>query len=129
ADAVNVALVELAEASARGAIRAPDGLNLVALEKPGELVAVLGDDARERDGQIIAERQVGLARALVLAALEDFEDELVALLAVLAQERLDVFDRGRLQRLEAVALVDIFNTADDVLAPPHVGGEEVAHAA
>ena len=55
--------------------------------------------------------------------------KLVALLAVLPQQRLDVLDRGRLQRLEAVALVHVLDDADDVLAPPQVGREEVAHAA
>src|SRR5215210_4625671 len=80
---VNVALVELAEAPARGAVCAPDGLNLVALEKLREPLAVLCDDARERHRQIVAQRQIGFAGLLVLAALEDFEDELVALLAVL----------------------------------------------
>src|SRR5205085_4485570 len=115
-------------ASAGGAVCAPDGLNLVALEEARELVAVLGDDAREWDGQVITQSQIRFARALVLAALEDFEDELVALLAVLAQKRLDVLDRRSLQRLEAVALVNVLDDSDDVLAPPNVGGGEVAHA-
>jgi hypothetical protein len=129
ADAVNVALVELSEAAARGAVCAPDGLNLVALEEARELVAVLRDDARERHRQVVTQSEVGLARPFVLAALEYLEDELVALLAVLPHQRLYVLDRGRLQRLEAVALVHGLYDADDVLAPPHVRGEEVAHAA
>ena len=129
ADAVNVALIELAEAPARGAVCAPDGLNLVTLEELRELVAVLRDDARERHRQVVAQREVCLARLLVLAPLEDFEDELVALLAVLPHQGLYVLDRGRLKGLEAVTLVSLLDDAHDVLAPPNVRGEKVAHAA
>src|SRR4051812_34916321 len=129
ADAVNVALIELSEASARGAVCPPDGLNLVSLEKLREPFAVLRDDARKRNGQIVTERQVCLARLLVLAALEYFEDELVALLAILPHQRLYVLDGGRLQRLEAVTLVNVLDDAYDVLAPPNVRREKVAHAA
>src|SRR4029450_449357 len=98
---VHVALVELAEAPARRPVGAPARLNLGALEEAAQ-VAVLGDDARERHGQVVAERQVGelrprvralphrlLERALQLgAALEDAEDELIALFAVLAADTL-----------------------------------------
>jgi hypothetical protein len=63
-------------------------------------------DARQRHGEVVAQRQIGLPARLVLAALEDLEDELIALVAVLAQQRLEVLDRRRLERLEAVALVD-----------------------
>ena len=65
----------------------------------------------------------------MLAALQDLEDELVALVAVLAEERLDVLEGRRLQRLEAVAFVDVANDADHVLAPADVVGEKIARAA
>ena len=84
-DRVDVALVELAEAAARRAIRPPHGLNLVPLEELRQLRLVLRDDARERHRQVVAQRQVGLAARLVLAALQDLEDELIALFAVLAR--------------------------------------------
>src|SRR5882672_4230908 len=45
---VYITLIELAKAAARGAIGAPDGLNLIALEKLWQLRFVLGDDARQR---------------------------------------------------------------------------------
>src|SRR5205823_3250806 len=57
------------------------------------------------------------------------ENELVAFFAVLTKQRLDVLDGGRLERLEAVALVDALDDAEDVLAPADVLREEVAHAA
>src|SRR5262249_4918481 len=90
---------------------------------------VMGDDARQRHRQVVAQRQIGLAARLVLAALEDLENELVALLAVLAEQGLQVLDRWRLERLEAVAFVDTLDDADDVLPPPGVLGQEVAHPA
>ena len=52
-----------------GPIGAPDRLNLIALEELRQLVLVLRDDARERDGQVVAQREVGFAARLVLAAL------------------------------------------------------------
>ena len=129
AERVDVALVELAEAPARRTVGAPHRLNLVALEQARQLRLVMRDDARERHGQVVAQREVRLPARLVLAALEDLEDELVALVAVLAEQRLEVLDRRRLERLEAVALVDALDDADDVLAAPHVFRQEVAHAA
>src|SRR5689334_6026552 len=65
----------------------------------------------------------------MLAALENLEDELIALFAVLPQERVDVLGSGCLERLEAVALVDTLDDADDVFTPTHVFRKEVAHAA
>ncbi len=128
-DGVHVALVELAEAALLRAIGAPHRLDLVPLEELRQLRAVLGHDPRERHRQVVAQGEVGLPRLRALAALEDLEDEAVALFAVLAEERLDVLDGRRLDGLEPVALVHVGDDADDVSAPPHVGGQEVAHAA
>src|SRR5262249_21861003 len=44
-------------------------------------------------------------------------------------ERLDVLERRRLERLEAVALVHAAHHTDDVLPPPDVAWQEVARAA
>src|SRR4051812_25130142 len=68
-DDVDVALIELAEAPARRTVGAPHGLNLVSLEELRQLSAMLGDDPRQRDGEVVAQREVGLAA--VLAAPED----------------------------------------------------------
>jgi hypothetical protein len=65
----------------------------------------------------------------VLAALQDLEDELIALFAILPHQRLEVLDRRGLERFEAVALVHPPDHADDVLATPDVFREVVAHAA
>ena len=126
---VNVALEELAKAAARRPVGAPHRLNLIALEQTRQLRAVLGNHPRQRHGEIVPQRQIRLPGRLVLAALENLENEPVALLAVLAHQRLEVLDRGSFQRLEPVSLVDILDLADDVLAPAHVFRQEVAHPA
>ena len=107
ADGVDVALIELAKPPARRPIRPPHRLNLIALEEPRQLAAMFGDDARERHGQVVAKREIGFARRLVLAAAQHFENELVAFFAVLAGQRLDVLERRRLERLEPVSPVDV----------------------
>ena len=61
ADRVDVALIELAEAAARRPVGAPHRLNLVALEELRQLALILRDHARERHGQVVAQREVGLA--------------------------------------------------------------------
>ena len=90
---------------------------------------MLGDDARERDRQVVPQGEIRPAARLVLAALEDLEDELVALFPVLAQERLEVLHRRRLERLVPVPLVHRGDDANDVLATAHLVGQKVAHAA
>ena len=65
----------------------------------------------------------------MLAALEDLEDELIALFAVLPHERVDVLGSGCLERLESIALVDTLDDADDVFTATHVFREKVAHPA
>jgi cysteine synthase len=100
---------------------------------------VLGVDARERHGQVVAQGGVGevlledrLAAlqhaAQRLAAVEHAEDELVALVAVLAHQRLEALHGRGLEGVEAVPAVDAADDVEDVLAAPHVAGQEVARA-
>ena len=127
-DRIDIALKELAEPSARRPVRAPHRLNLIPFEDLRDLVLILRDDARERHREVVPEREIGFAGVLVLAALEDLEDQLVAFLAVLPEQRLDVLERRRLERLEAVPLVHVPDHADDVLAAPDVVRQEIARA-
>src|SRR5438067_1708857 len=92
ADRIDVALVELAKPSAGGPVRPPDRLNLIALEELRQLVLVLRNHACERHGEIVPKREIRLPACLVLPAFEDLENELVALFAVLAEERFDVLE-------------------------------------
>ncbi len=126
---VDVALVELAEPAARRAIRTPHRLNLVALEESRQLVLVLRDDARERDRQIVPKRKIRFAGVLVLAALEDLEDQLVAFLAVLPQQRLNVLEGGRLERFEPVLLVHVADDTNHVFATAYLVWKEIACSA
>ena len=90
---------------------------------------MLGDHPRERHREVVAQRQVGFARRLVLAAAQHLEYELGAFVAVLARQGLDVLERRRLERLEPVAPVHVLHDADDVVAAPDIVGEKIAHAA
>jgi hypothetical protein len=94
---------------------------------------VVRDHTRQRHCQVVTEREVGrVSQRDVLqrvATLQDLENELIALFAVLPHEGFEILDGRRLERLEAVALVDTLDDPDDVFAAPHVFREEVAHAA
>jgi hypothetical protein len=61
-DGVDVALVELAEPALGRTVGPPHRLDLIALEEARQLRLVMGDDAGQRHRQVVAQRQVGLAR-------------------------------------------------------------------
>jgi hypothetical protein len=65
----------------------------------------------------------------VFTAPQHFENKPIALFAVLAGQRLDVLERRRLERLEAVSAIDARNDIDHVFAAANVFGQGVAHAA
>jgi hypothetical protein len=69
---------------------------------------VVRDDTGQRHGEVVAQSEVGLAGGLPFSAFQNLVNELVAFVAVLAEQGLDIFDRRRLERLEAVARVDAF---------------------
>src|SRR5215475_2775977 len=103
AEGVQVALGELAVPAPARPVRAPDRPDGVALVRNRQLAAVGGGHPRQRHGQVVTQGQVGLAGPLVLAAAQDLEDELVAVLAVLAHEDLGPLEGGGGERLEPVA--------------------------
>src|SRR5262245_40118331 len=65
----------------------------------------------------------------MLASAQDLEDELVALLSIFAEQRLDVFKCRRLDRLVAVQFEDSADHPDHVLAAPHVVRQKIARTA
>ena len=135
AEHVDVALHELAEAPVLRALGAPHRADLVALEHGRQRRAVRGVVARERDGQVEAQRQVGQlaiagARPLQLrAALEDPEHQLLVLAAALAEEHRQALDRRRVHALEAERLVGLANPPDQLRALAVLIGQQVAEAA
>src|SRR5262249_27887294 len=100
ADHVHVALVELAEAAALGALAAPHLLDLVAAERERQLVGVLGDVAGQRHRQVEVQTHVRLGAALLWLA--DRVD--LPLHAALGGQHVEPFHRRRLDRREAVEL-------------------------
>src|SRR5262249_10376039 len=128
-DRVDVALIKLAEPSTLRPVGAPDRLNLIALEKPGQLVLILGDDPGQRHGEVVAQREVGRAGRLMVTPPQDLEKELVAFLPVLPEQRLDVLEGRRLEWLEPVALVDLADDADDILPSADLLGQKIPRTA
>ena len=95
ADNIDITLVELAVATLLGAVSTPYGLNLVALERKDYLVLVLHDIARKGNGEVVTKTLLRNLRCLtkfilrelcaVVTRVEYLEEELVALVAVLAE--------------------------------------------
>src|SRR3546814_10046820 len=76
ADHVDVALVELAETAALGALAAVHPLHLVAPEREGGVVFVFGDVARQRHGEVETQRQLRQGRS------EEHTSELQSLMRI-----------------------------------------------
>ena len=144
ADHVGIALIKLAVAAFLWAVGAPHGLDLVAFERHLQFVAVLHDVAREGHGEVVAQtffaklgRQccrrsfvvlLRLNAAFEVAAIEDFEQEFVALFAIFAHEGRKVFHGGRFDGGKSVESVDAADGVEDIVAARHFDGAEVARA-
>ena len=138
ADDVDVALVEFAVAPLLRAVGTPHGLDLVAFEGEGQLALVLHDIAGEGDRQVVAQPLLADARRLahlvvresggVVARVENLEEELVALVAVFAQQRREVLHRRGLERRKAVGAEHRADRIENVVAAHHLHGGEVARA-
>src|SRR5262245_60892291 len=129
ADRVDIALIKLAESSLRRPICPPHRLNLIPLEEPRQAVLMFGDDSRERNREVVTQREIGLTACLVLAASQNLENELVAFVAVLSEQGLDVFERRRFERLESVCLEHTSNDTRDVFPASNVLGKKIARSA
>jgi hypothetical protein len=118
ADDVDVALVELAEAAALGALAAVHALHLVAAEREAQFVLVLGHVARQRHGQVEAQRHLRQAAGRALGrgigqragGLDEIHLPL-GLAAGLGQQHVGQFEYRGFHRQEAEAFVV---AADDV---------------
>ena len=121
ADDVGVALPELAEAAPLRLLGPPDRGDVVALERQDDLVLVHRHHARQGHGQVVAHPD--LAAAGVLEAVHQ-----LLVLAGLAGQDLQVLQRRRVERLEAVALEDLAEGADDALAQDHLRRQVVAES-
>ena len=138
ADHVHVALVEFAVTPLLRTVGTPHGLHLVTLEREGQFALMLHDIAREGDGQIVAQPLLADVRGAaqlpvrkargVVARVENPEQELVALVAVLAQQRREVLHRGGFERCETVGAEHLPDRVENVVAAHHLRGGEVARA-
>ena len=133
---IHVTLVELAVAALLRAVGTPYRLYLVTLEWKHYFSLVLNDIAGERHRQVITQPLLAYLRGVahllvvetggVVARVEYLEEELVSLVAVLAEQRREVLHGGRLERREAVGAEDALYGLEYVCAAHHLGGREVA---
>jgi hypothetical protein len=65
---------------------------------------------------------------LAFAASEDLVDKLVALVAVLSEQRFNPLEGRGLERLESKSQEHAAHGVDHPLPVPHLGGEEIARA-
>ena len=112
---IGIALIELTVAAFLGAVSAPYGLNLIALERKLELLTVHDDIACERHGQIITR-------------IEDFEKELVALITVFAKQRVKGLHRGSLNLQESIKGVNTLYGIEDIVSFGHLLRTEITGA-
>ena len=104
ADDVHVALVELAEPPALGALSAPDFLYLVPAEGEGQLLAALGDVAREGDGEVEVKAELDVALRQ-LRRVADRVDLGLDSAGLLRGQHVPALDSGRLNRRVTEKLV------------------------
>ena len=138
ADHVDVALVEFAVAAFLRPVGAPHGLNLVAFEGERQFALMLHDVTRERHRKVVTKSFFADFRRAahllvrqsggVVARIENLEQELVALVAVLAQQGREVLHRGSFERREPVGAEHPADRVENILAAHHLHGGEVARA-
>ena len=92
ADRVEVALHELAIATLLSVLAAPNGADVIPLERCADLVDVLRDKTSQRNGQVESQRDIAAA------VVEKAEQLLVGLFATFAEQNLGVLQRGRVDR-------------------------------
>jgi hypothetical protein len=120
ADRIEIALHELAIPSGLRVLAAPHRGNVVPLERQPQLLRMLGDEPRQRHGEI--EPQAHVAAAVILKAVE----LLVGFLAPFAGEDLEVLKRRRVDRPESIGAIDPPRRLDDPLPRHHRLGKIIA---
>ena len=120
ADRVEVALHELAVAAPLRVLPPPDGCQVIPLEWQPQFVHVLGGEPGEGHGEV--EPHADVAATVILEAVE----LLVGLLASLAREDLEVFQRRRIDRREAVRPVDPPRDVENPFPHERLRGQVIA---
>jgi hypothetical protein len=125
ADRVGVALHELAEPAGTGLLVAPDRTVGIAAERLRQAVPVLGGEAGQRRGQVVAQRHP------LVVVVGQREDAFVGAVGVRQElaERIGVFERPGLQRLEAPTLIDAADGRQDGAFGGHVAGAAIDETA
>src|SRR5215469_8988179 len=108
-----------------GPVGAPDRPHRVALVRRRQLAAVGGGHPGQRHRHVVAQREVGLAGALMLPAPENLEDQLVAFVAVFAHQDVEALEGGSGERLKAVPREHRPDPREGAFPELTVAGEEV----
>ena len=124
AHGIGVELHELAEAARSRLLVAKDQARAIAAEGPGQVLEIFRDIARKRRGQVVAQRE-----PLLVIVLEG-EHALVRAVLVGKElsERVGIFDGGRLERLEAIALIDLADAIEHAPRRGDVGWSAIREA-
>ncbi len=122
ADGVEVALHELAVASALRVLAPPHAGDVIALERGAQLPDMLGREASQRH------RQVESQSHPTLAVILEFVELFVGLVAPLAGEDLQILQRRRVDRAEAVGPINAARRVDQPFARDHRLGQIIAKA-
>ena len=122
---VHITLVELTIASFLRTVCTPHGLNLKTLEGKLYLLAVLHHVARKGDSKVVTQPLLG-RRIGFLTGVLNTEKQLIAFLTVLAHQRGHVLHSGSLYLLKAIEREHRFDGVEDIIAPSHLHGGEIA---
>ena len=142
ANHVGITLIELSVSTFLRTVGTPHGLNLIALKRHLQFLAVLHHETSKRHCQIVAKSfltelssqvsnvvflQFSRSRfAHEIARIENFEEKFVALFAIFAHQRGKVLHGWRLNLTEAIQRIHIANRIKDIVALGHLNGREVA---
>ena len=113
ADRVEIALHELAVTAALRVFAPPNRGDVIPLERDAQLVGVLGHEAGQRHRQVEPQPDPTPAVVLELVKL------LVGLVAPLAGEDFQIFERRRVDRAETVGAINPPGRVDQPLARNH----------
>ncbi len=120
ADRIEVTLHEFAVAACLWGLAAPHGRDVIPLERRPQFVDVLGDEPRQRYGQIESHRHVAVARIAKSVHLA------IGLLAAFPRENLRIFQSGRVDGSKSVRAIDAAGGVAKRFARHHPLRQEVA---
>ena len=124
---IGIALIELAETPRTGLFVAPDRPHRIAAIGGWQIIAELRRDAGQRRGQVIAQRQPVAGTAARNLGLLPGKDAGIGAVHVGQEfpQRLDRLDGAGFKGIEAMAMIDLGDAVEHLLAFGHIRAEIV----